>query len=72
MGVVDSAYLKSGVNGEGPRSRVHASHILAVVHILQCQFLPIIPVSGENGVSIYHRLGKPSCKSPGMCLGKTA
>lgn len=37
------AYLQPGVNGEGPRGRVHAGHVLTVVDVLQGQFVPVVP-----------------------------
>ena len=38
-----SAHLKSGVDGEGPGSGVHARHVLTVVDVLQRQLLSVVP-----------------------------
>ena len=43
-----AAYLKSGVDGEGPRSGVHARHILTVVDVPQGELLPVIPAGGRQ------------------------
>lgn len=42
-----SAHLKSGVDGEGPGSGVHARHVLTVVDVLQCQLLSVVPAWGR-------------------------